>query len=80
MLAVLLIRTDFVSTGVVADPSTVGRSASQGAPIVIVVGEVATPCCMHASRFSIKTPSQTCITKSLIECTILRIRSWIWSH
>ena len=48
----------------------------QGAPIV--VGKVAIPCCMHVSRFFIKTPSQLALTtKSLIECTIKRIRSWV---
>ena len=39
--------------GVFAHPSTVGRSVLQGGPKAI--GEVATPCCMHASRFSIST-------------------------
>ena len=60
--------------GEVAHPSTMERSALQGVPIV--VGEVATPCCMHALRFSINLPSQlSLITKSLIENTILRIRN-----
>ena len=40
-----------VCTEVVANPSTQGRCALQGAPLV--VDEVATPCCMHASRLSI---------------------------
>ena len=41
---------------VVAHSSIVGRSTSQKAPIV--VGEVATPCCIHALKFSINIPSQ----------------------
>ena len=63
--------------GVVAHPSTVRRSTLQRASIVI--GEAATPCCMHASRFSINTLLQLIlIAKSVIECIILRIRIWIW--
>ena len=51
----------------------------QEAPIV--VGEVAIPSCMHASRSSINTsPYLTLITESLIESTILRIRSWVCFH
>ena len=68
-----------IGKGVVAHPSTMGRSTLQG--VSIIVGEMATPCCMHASRFFINTPSQLIfITKSLIECTILKIRSWVWFH
>ena len=63
-------------TSVVIHPSTMERSMLGGAPIVVV--EVATCCCMYASRFSIKTLSQLAlITESLIECIILRIRNWI---
>ena len=61
---------------IVAHPSIVKRFAFQKA--LVVVGEVATPCCMHASRFSINTPSQlTLIIESLIEYKIVRINSWI---
>ena len=39
----------------VIHPSIVGRSLLQGARVVVgVVGEMATPCCMHALRFFIK--------------------------
>ena len=41
--------------GVVAHAFTVEGSLLQGGPTA--VGEVATPYCMHASRFSINTPS-----------------------
>ena len=45
---------------IIAHLSIIGRSTLQGTPIV--AGDVATPCCMYASRFSINTPSQLVLT------------------
>ena len=45
---------------------------------LMVGGEVAMLCCIHASRFFINTTLQlTLITKSVIECMNMRIRSWM---